>query len=66
MVGVDNNRISAYLTPPLSTVNQPKYTMGSLLAGKFIDQLTHNDFTQQQVFQVAGDLIIRESSIRRA
>lgn len=65
VVGVDNNRISSYLTPALSTVNQPKYTMGSLLAEKFIDQLTHNDFTKQQVFKVDGNLIIRESSLRK-
>ncbi|WP_311198846.1 LacI family DNA-binding transcriptional regulator [Paenibacillus hexagrammi] len=34
VVGVDNNRISQYVTPALSTVNQPKYRMGGTHCGK--------------------------------
>lgn len=62
VVGVDNNRVSRYLTPTLSTVEQPKYTMGALLVEKLIDQLNQNEFYNKRVFQVDSQLIIRESS----
>ncbi|MFI2857681.1 LacI family DNA-binding transcriptional regulator [Paenibacillus sp. JSM ZJ436] len=62
IVGVDNNRISKYLNPRLSTVNQPKYTMGALIAEKIIDQLNEDEFDLQRVFKIDSELIIRESS----
>jgi len=62
VVGVDNNRVCQYLTPTLSTVDQPKYTMGALIAEKLIDQLNQNEFIDKRVFKVDSKLIVRQSS----
>ncbi|MCY9693594.1 LacI family DNA-binding transcriptional regulator [Paenibacillus alginolyticus] len=62
VVGVDNNRISKYITPPLSTVNQPKYTMGALLVEKLIDMMNENEYAENRVFKVDSELLIRGSS----
>ncbi|GGA22017.1 LacI family DNA-binding transcriptional regulator [Paenibacillus physcomitrellae] len=62
VIGVDNNRISKYINPTLSTVSQPKYTMGSILVEKFIDQMNENQFENKRVFVVDSELIVRESS----
>ncbi|ANS74977.1 LacI family transcriptional regulator [Paenibacillus yonginensis] len=63
VIGVDNNRISKYIQPTLSTVNQPKYTMGAILVEKFIDQMNENQFENKRVFVVDSELIVRESSL---
>jgi len=62
VVGVDNNRISKYLSPTLSTVNQPKYAMGAVIAEKLIDQMNDNEFSEKRVFSVDSELIVRGSS----
>ncbi|BBH24447.1 catabolite control protein A [Paenibacillus baekrokdamisoli] len=62
IVGVDNNRISKYLSPTLSTVNQPKYTMGAVIAEKLIDQMVEKEFNDMRVFKVDSELIVRGSS----
>lgn len=62
VVGVDNNRVTKYITPSLSTVDQPKYAMGALLVEKLIDQMNENDFKDLRVFKVDSKLVIRESS----
>lgn len=62
IVGVDNDRICKYIKPTLSTVNQPKYTMGALMAEKLIDQMNENEFSHHREFKVDSQLIIRESS----
>ncbi|TFE28603.1 LacI family DNA-binding transcriptional regulator [Cohnella luojiensis] len=62
VVGVDNNRISKYVTPSLTTVNQPKYAMGAILAEKLLDQMNGNVFSEKRVFKVDSELIIRQSS----
>ncbi|WP_314588857.1 LacI family DNA-binding transcriptional regulator [Paenibacillus terrigena] len=62
VVGVDNNRISKYITPTLSTVNQPKYTMGALLVEKLIDQMNDDTYPEKRVFVLDSELIIRSSS----
>ncbi|MFF2092809.1 LacI family DNA-binding transcriptional regulator [Paenibacillus sp. NPDC058174] len=66
VVGVDNNRITKYLLPPLSTVEQPKYTMGAIMAEKLIDRLTDNEFEDKHQFVIDSEVIIRESSVRKA
>ncbi|MGG1311415.1 MULTISPECIES: LacI family DNA-binding transcriptional regulator [Cohnella] len=63
VVGVDNNRITKYVTPKMSTVEQPKYTMGALLAEKLIDQMNDNAFSDKRAFKVDSKLLIRESSL---
>lgn len=62
VVGVDNNRISKYVTPPLSTVNQPKYTMGAIIVERLIDQMNDNQYEDKRVFVVDSELLVRGSS----
>jgi LacI family transcriptional regulator len=63
IVGVDNIRLTKYITPRLSTVDQPKYTMGALLTEKLIDQMNNNVFKDKRIFKVESKLLIRESSV---
>jgi LacI family transcriptional regulator, galactose operon repressor len=63
VVGVDNIRLTRYILPRLSTVDQPKYTMGALLTEKLIDQMNNNEFKDKRVFMIASKLLIRESSM---
>ncbi|WP_138493410.1 LacI family DNA-binding transcriptional regulator [Paenibacillus pinistramenti] len=63
VIGVDNSRISKYVNPKLSTVSQPKYTMGAILVEKFIDQMNENHFADERVFVVDSELVVRESSV---
>jgi LacI family transcriptional regulator len=63
VVGVDNHRISKYISPALSTVNQPKYAMGALILEKLIDQMNENQHADKRTFKVDSELIIRNSSI---
>ncbi|MBW7458470.1 substrate-binding domain-containing protein, partial [Paenibacillus sepulcri] len=65
VVGVDNNRISKYLTPTLTTVNQPKYAMGAIIAEKLIDQMNADEFAAKCVFKVDSELILRGSTEHR-
>jgi len=51
------------VTPKMSTVEQPKYTMGALLAEKLIDQMNDNAFSDKRAFKVDSKLLIRESSL---
>lgn len=64
VVGVDNNRVSKYVTPTLSTVNQPKYAMGAVIAEKLIDLMNEDEFSSKRVFKVDSELIVRGSSAR--
>ncbi|GLX67427.1 LacI family DNA-binding transcriptional regulator [Paenibacillus glycanilyticus] len=63
IVGVDNIRLTKYIVPRLSTVDQPKYTMGALLTEKLIDQMNNNEFKDRRTFKVESKLLIRESSM---
>ncbi|AEI41007.1 LacI family DNA-binding transcriptional regulator [Paenibacillus mucilaginosus] len=64
--GVDNNRISRYITPHLSTVEQPSYLMGSMLAEKLLSLLGEEKPGPGEAadsrIEVKSRLIIRESS----
>lgn len=63
VVGVDNNRISRYIQPKLSTVSQPKIKMGRAIVEKLIEQLEHGDPPQERVLVLDSELMIRESSL---
>lgn len=63
VVGVDNTRIAHYLLPPLSSVKQPKNTMGAIMAEKIIDSLTDNEFQDKMHFIIDSELMIRQSSL---
>lgn len=62
VVGVDNNRIGKYIAPTLSTVEQPKYAMGTRLTENLIGWITQKQFPEQRVLKIESELIIRESS----
>ncbi|MBP3965535.1 LacI family DNA-binding transcriptional regulator [Paenibacillus lignilyticus] len=61
IIGVDNDRVSKYLTPSLSTINQPKNDMGSLIADKLIRSM-NGVFDLPRVSIVESQLIVRQSS----
>ncbi|REE85336.1 LacI family transcriptional regulator [Paenibacillus taihuensis] len=61
IVGVDNDRVSKYLTPSLSTIDQPKYDMGFLLAEKLIRSM-NGEAEVPRVSVLNSRLIVRQSS----
>lgn len=62
VVGVDNNRFTRYISPNLSTVDQPKMRMGDTIADKLIQQLEHEETAGERVQIIESKLIIRDSS----
>jgi DNA-binding LacI/PurR family transcriptional regulator len=64
IVGFDNIAISAYLVPPLTTFEQPKYELGYAAARMMMSLLSHeipeNQTTKTEVLR--GTLILREST----
>lgn len=65
IVGVDDNRISRYITPKLSTVNQPKIKMGNVIVEKLINQLEHDEISDDRVRILDSELVVRDSSVIR-
>ncbi|MFC5649898.1 LacI family DNA-binding transcriptional regulator [Paenibacillus solisilvae] len=61
IIGVDNDRVSKYLSPSLSTIDQPKYEMGFMLADKLIRYM-NGDFKQPRLTILESRLLIRRSS----
>ncbi|RKP53860.1 LacI family transcriptional regulator [Cohnella endophytica] len=66
IVGVDNNRITQYIIPSLSTVNQPKFQLGELLTIKLIGKLNDQPDDGERIMIVQSELVVRESSSRQA
>ncbi|MFF2018888.1 LacI family DNA-binding transcriptional regulator [Paenibacillus sp. NPDC058177] len=62
VVGVDNIRITNYVEPRLSSVEQPLYEMGALLAEKLIGQIKGDEETGPQLMQIRSTLVIKGSS----
>jgi LacI family transcriptional regulator len=62
VVGVDNIRITNYVKPRLSSVEQPLYDMGALLAEKLIRQIRGDDETGGQLVQIRSTLVVKGSS----
>lgn len=66
VVGIDNIPMSALVEPPLSSVSQPLYQMGSLAAKKLISQIEHKEETGKLLPPVVDimttELIIRKSA----
>jgi DNA-binding LacI/PurR family transcriptional regulator len=64
VVGFDNIAISAYIVPPLTTFEQPKYELGYAAARMMMNLLNRevqeNQTTKTEVLR--GTLIIREST----
>jgi len=62
VVGVDNIRITNYVEPQISSVEQPLYDMGALLADKLIDQINGNVRAGQQLLMLESTLVTKGSS----
>jgi LacI family transcriptional regulator len=66
VVGVDNIRITNYVSPKISSVEQPLYELGALLADKVIDQINGNLQQGQRNFMVDSRLVVKGSSQKGA
>ncbi len=66
VVGVDNIRITNYVSPKISSVEQPLYELGALLADKVIDQINGNLQQGQRNFMIDSRLIVKGSSQKGA
>ncbi|TVY05696.1 LacI family DNA-binding transcriptional regulator [Paenibacillus cremeus] len=62
VVGVDNNRISRYITPKLSTVSQPKNKMGGAVVQMLIHHMESGEPAEPRVRILESELLVRESS----
>lgn len=65
VVGVDNNRIGRYISPKLSTVDQPKIRMGRAIVEKLLHQLERDAVSEDRVLILESELIVRESSMAK-
>ncbi|AIQ68307.1 LacI family DNA-binding transcriptional regulator [Paenibacillus graminis] len=66
VVGVDNIRITNYVSPKISSVEQPLYELGGLLADKVIDQINGDLQPGQKDFVINSRLIVKGSSQKGA
>ncbi|MNJ69286.1 Catabolite control protein A [compost metagenome] len=64
VAGVDNIRLTNYVVPRISSVEQPLYAMGAVLAEKLIDQMNDNVWADKRSFKVDARLVVKESSRR--
>jgi DNA-binding LacI/PurR family transcriptional regulator len=60
IIGYDNLELSKYITPTLTTVNQPSYELGLKAAGLLIDHL-ENKSELPKVIEMEPTLIVRQS-----
>jgi LacI family transcriptional regulator len=61
LIGFDNQKGSAYTTPPLTTVHQPSIEMGAKAADSILRLINNKAI---QAYQFPADLIVRESVAR--
>ena len=64
VTGFDNVNISQATSPPITTINQPKYQMGSMACELLIEKLNTPGAKPRQVL-LNTELIIRESTQRQ-
>lgn len=62
VLGFDNIKLSTMLNPPLSTVSQPFYEMGSLAAKKIYDIINKQGSEKPVVDVLNTEIIIRKST----
>ncbi|MDR0138642.1 LacI family DNA-binding transcriptional regulator [Metabacillus idriensis] len=60
IIGFDNIMLSGYTNPPLTTIHQPKYEMGSL-AAHLVFQILNGESIEKQHYSLQTKLMIRES-----
>ena len=61
VVGYDDIELARYMTPPLTTVHQPKDELGELAIDVLIHRMAHPGQAQQRV-QLTPELIVRGSA----
>ncbi|MCZ8521812.1 MULTISPECIES: LacI family DNA-binding transcriptional regulator [Paenibacillus] len=64
VVGVDDNRVSRYLSPALSTVSQPNFELGASAARRLLSQMNGEREGDPRSIQLPSELVVRESSHR--
>jgi LacI family transcriptional regulator len=62
IIGFDNQPVSAYLTPPLTTVAQPALEMGATAANMILHLLNNQPF---EAPKLPVQIVVRESVIQR-
>ena len=60
VMGYDDIELARYLTPPLSTIHQPKDALGELAIDTLIHRLSDPDASQQTLV-LTPELVVRES-----
>ena len=63
VVGFDNIPYAKIVTPALTTVNQPMYTMGAKACKKLIHKLRQDKEVENEILDV--QLIVRESTVKQ-
>ena len=64
VVGFDDIALASYASPPLTTIQQPKYEMGKLAAQILLDRITAKKRVKAQRHLLPTQLIVRESTSR--
>lgn len=65
IVGYDNIPAAACSNPPLTTVNQPVFKLGSEAAKMLLKMISNKKYKPKNILLQENDLIIRESVINR-
>ncbi|MBW4082695.1 LacI family DNA-binding transcriptional regulator [Paenibacillus sp. S150] len=65
VVGVDNIRLTHYVEPKISSVEQPLYEMGVRLAERLIDRMNGNVSSGHRLIELKSTLVVKGSSKRR-
>lgn len=60
IIGYDDIALSKYLTPPLTTIHQPKDALGELAVDALLHRITHPD-RKGQILSLTPELIVRKS-----
>lgn len=61
IIGLDNIEMAKYSTPPLTTINIPKYEMGEIVAKTMVDMVEEKIKVPIKIL-VPFELVVRESS----
>mgnify|MGYP002385715709 FL=1 len=64
IAGFDNITISAFTTPPLTTLDQPKHTIGAQAARLVLGLLEGADNASPKIQTLKGTLLVRRSTAR--
>mgnify|MGYP002386543065 CR=1 FL=1 len=64
VAGFDNITISAFTTPPLTTLDQPKHTIGAQAARLVLGLLEGADNASPKIQTLKGTLLVRRSTAR--